>query len=131
MLRNMSPVRDKNSESSGRPRVGVSNGMSLFATTVRAATAKIPRGKVATYGQIAWMAGRPRAPRAVGQIMSQNKDCSKVPCHRVVASDGSLTGYGMGGIGVKKKKLLAEGVVFRGSRVDLATSLWRPKSRKT
>ena len=103
-----------------------------FFERVRVITAQIPKGKVATYGQVAWMAGRPRAARAVGMIMSKNKqknkDGLKVPCHRVVASDGSLTGYAHGGISVKKQKLLAEGVVFRGSRVDLSKSLWRPEN---
>jgi len=101
-----------------------------FVEKVRMATARIPRGKVATYGQIAWMAGRPRAPRAVGMIMSKNKDGEKVPCHRVVASNGALTGYGMGGIGIKKQKLLAEGVAFKGPRVDLDKSLWNPKRKR-
>lgn len=101
----------------------------LFVEKVRVATARIPRGKVATYGQIAWLAGAPRAARAVGMIMSQNKDGEKVPCHRVVASNGALTGYGMGGITVKKKKLLAEGVAFKGARVDLTRFLWRPASK--
>lgn len=97
-----------------------------FTDRVREAVARIPKGKVATYGQIAWMAGSPRAPRAVGMIMSQNKDGKKVPCHRVVAAGGALTGYGLGGIGTKKQKLLAEGVSFRGSRVDMDKSQWRP-----
>lgn len=101
-----------------------------FAERVRAATAKVPKGKVATYGQIAWTAGNPRAARAVGMIMSNNKDGEKIPCHRVVASDGSLTGYGMGGIGIKKKKLLAEGVRFKDARVDMEKSQWRPSSNR-
>lgn len=102
--------------------------MSLFATEVYAVTARIPRGKVSTYGAVAWMAGKPRAARAVGMLMSKNKDGNKIPCHRVVGADGSLTGYGMGGIAVKKKKLLAEGVVFKGARVNLARSGWNVKA---
>lgn len=97
-----------------------------FAERVRMVAKKIPRGRVATYGQIAWTAGNPRAARAVGMIMSNNKDGEKIPCHRIVASDGSLTGYGMGGIGIKKKKLLVEGVVFKGIRVNMEKSQWRP-----
>ena len=84
-----------------------------------AIVARIPKGKIATYGEIAKRAGNPRAGRAVGMLMSRNTDTKKVPCHRVVASDGSLTGYTFGGISVKKKKLLSEGVLFKGSRVDL------------
>jgi methylated-DNA-protein-cysteine methyltransferase-like protein len=101
--------------------------MTDFTAKVRAVVAKIPKGKVATYGQVAWMAGNPHAPRAVGMIMSRNSDGNKVPCHRVVASNGALTGYGMGGIGIKKQKLLAEGVAFKGPHVDLTKSLWKPK----
>lgn len=110
--------------------------MNSFAERVRTITTKIPRGRVATYGQVALAAGNPRAARAVGMIMSKNKDTKKVPCHRVVASDGSLTGYARGGISVKRKKLLAEGVVFlpgrqagKGLCVDLSKSLWNPNTR--
>ena len=101
--------------------------MASFTDEVRRVVQKIPKGKVATYGQVAWMAGRPRASRAVGMIMSQNEDGNKVPCHRVVAAGGSLSGYGLGGLGINKKKLLAEGVAFRGSHVDLEKSQWRPR----
>lgn len=97
-----------------------------FTSKVREVVAQIPKGKVATYGQVAFMAGNPLAPRAVGMIMSRNKDGNAVPCHRVVAASGALTGYGLGGISIKKQKLLAEGVAFKGSRVDMSKSQWRP-----
>lgn len=87
---------------------------------------KIPRGKVATYGQIAVLAGSPRAARAVGMCMRNNPDIPNTPCHRVVASDGKLTGYSAGdGISSKKKMLEEEGVFFEGDKVDLSKSLWR------
>ncbi len=70
---------------------------------------KIPKGKVATYGRLARMAGSPRAARAVGMAMKCNPDKSKVPCHRVVASNGALTGYAFGGVS-KKKAILAKRV---------------------
>ena len=98
-----------------------------FTERVRAVVAQIPKGKVATYRQVAHLAGRPEASRAVGMIMSRNKDGNKVPCHRVVASSGALTGYGLGGLPVKKIKLIAEGVRFRGARVDMPKSQWHPK----
>lgn len=98
---------------------------SVFAEKVYAATNKIPKGKVATYGQIARLAGSPRAARAVGMLMSKNTDTKKVPCHRVVASDGSLTGYAFGGTEAKRKKLVAEGVALTGKKVNLTTSLWK------
>lgn len=94
---------------------------------MREVVAGIPKGKVATYGQVAALAGRPKAARAVGMIMSQNKDGKAVPCHRVVGSNGALTGYGMGtGIATKRQVLAKEGVKMRGDRIDLKESLWRP-----
>jgi len=62
---------------------------------------KIPRGKVMTYGEIAWKSGYPKAWRAVGNILNKNKD-SKISCHRVIRSDGEIGGYNLG----KKKKLI-------------------------
>ncbi len=87
---------------------------------------KIPHGKVATYGQLADLAGKPRAARAVGLFMKTNPDAPRTPCHRVVATDGSLRGYSLSG-GVKRKKqlLLKEGVSFKGERVDMKLSQWK------
>jgi O-6-methylguanine DNA methyltransferase len=83
----------------------------------------IPKGKVATYGQLARLAGKPRAARAVGVFMKNNSDAPIVPCHRVIASDGKLTGYsGVGGINKKKKMLIAEGVSFKNSLINLSIS---------
>jgi len=99
-----------------------------FSSKIYKIAAKIPRGRVATYGQLAKMAGSPRAARAVGMCMKKNPDMKIVPCHRVVASDGKLTGYSAGnGITTKKKMLLKEGVIFTGNRVNLARSQWRGK----
>lgn len=72
---------------------------------------KIPRGKVATYGEIAKKAGT--TPRVVGFALHQNPDPKNIPCHRVVFKDGSLsTGYVFGGIDKQKYTLLNEGVFF-------------------
>ncbi len=91
-----------------------------FSDRVYKIVSKIPKGKVATYGQIAALAGNPKAARAVGLLMKKNPNAPIVPCHRVVASDGSLTGYsGKGGIKTKKQMLLSEGIVFKGNKVDL------------
>jgi alkylated DNA nucleotide flippase Atl1 len=58
--------------------------------------------------------------------MRVNKDAPQTPCHRVVASDGSLTGYsGVGGIKTKKAMLISEGVHFKNEKVDLSNSLWK------
>lgn len=97
-----------------------------FKDRVYTIAAKIPKGKVLTYGRLAALAGRPGAARAVGNAMRTNTDTSAVPCHRVVGSNGALTGYAYGnGIATKHAKLKAEGVIFKGDRVDLATSLWQ------
>lgn len=77
-----------------------------FAENVRKVVAKIPKGKTMTYAQVAKAAGSPRAARAVGSIMRANYD-PKIPCHRVVRSDGSVGEYNRGGA-VRKRELLAE-----------------------
>ena len=97
-----------------------------FTEKIYKIASKIPKGRVATYGQLAKMAGSPRAARAVGMCMKHNPDMKVVPCHRVVASDGTLTGYAFGsGIPTKKKMLLKEGVAFKGERVNLSRSQWK------
>jgi O-6-methylguanine DNA methyltransferase len=94
-----------------------------FKDTVYKFTRKIPKGKVATYGQLAKLAGNPKAGRAVGMFMRTNPDSPHTPCHRVVASDGSLTGYSRkGGIKTKKQILISEGVKFKNDKVDLKLS---------
>ncbi|MBI2641518.1 MGMT family protein [Candidatus Roizmanbacteria bacterium] len=96
-----------------------------FKDKVYELTRLIPKGKVATYGQIAKLAGNPKAARAVGMFMRINPDPSHTPCHRVVASDGKLTGYSAGeGISTKLAILREEGVFFKGDRVDLTLSQW-------
>ncbi len=67
-----------------------------FTERVYAVVAKIPRGKVMTYGEVARRAGNPGAARAVGNIMHHNPDTARVPCHRVVRSDGTPGGYARG-----------------------------------
>jgi O-6-methylguanine DNA methyltransferase len=76
---------------------------------------RIPYGRVATYGEVAALAGRPGAARAVGNIM---RTCGRpdVPCHRVIAAGGRLGGYG-GSEVLKRQLLMSEGVIFRGNRV--------------
>jgi O-6-methylguanine DNA methyltransferase len=86
-----------------------------FAARVRAVVRRIPPGRVATYGDVAAAAGRPRAHRAVGNIMRSCRDAS-VPCHRVIAAGGKIGGYG-GDLQTKRGLLLAEGVVVSSGRV--------------
>lgn len=96
-----------------------------FKDLVYQLTRQIPKGKVATYGQIALLAGKPKAGRVVGLLMKKNPDAPKTPCHRVVAKDGRLTGYsGQGGLEGKKRMLIVEGVIFKNDKVDLSRSQW-------
>ncbi len=76
---------------------------SLFQKKVYEIVRKIPKGKVKTYKEVAELAGSPKAWRAVGNILHKNKDL-KIPCHRVICSDGSIGGYNRGK--AKKKYLL-------------------------
>jgi methylated-DNA-protein-cysteine methyltransferase related protein len=96
-----------------------------FTEKVYEISKKIPKGRVATYSQIAALVGSPKASRAVGCAMKNNPHMPIVPCHRVVSSTGKLTGYSAGGISVKKAMLLEEGVYFVGDKVDLSKSQWR------
>ena len=74
---------------------------------------KITRGKVKTYSQIAKDIGKPLAVRAVANAIGKNPCPPKIPCHRVIRSDGSLGGYsGKGGIKTKKMLLKKEGITL-------------------
>ena len=97
----------------------------LFREKVYRLCRQIPKGKVATYGQLARLAGNSKAARTVGMLMRVNPDAPHTPCHRVVAADGRLTGYsGKGGLATKKKMLTKEGVIFKKIKVDLLKSQW-------
>ena len=67
-----------------------------FAQAVWRLVRRIPRGRVATYGQIAMLLGRPRAARAVGTALARNPFAPTVPCHRIIRADGALGGYSQG-----------------------------------
>jgi O-6-methylguanine DNA methyltransferase len=88
-----------------------------FTEKVYEISKKIPKGRVATYSQIAALVGSPKASRAVGCAMKNNPHMPIVPCHRVVSSTGKLTGYSAGGISVKKAMLLEEGVYLLETRL--------------
>ncbi|MGL5512300.1 MAG: MGMT family protein [Sporomusa sp.] len=89
---------------------------------------QIPEGKVASYGQVASLAGSRRASRAVGYALHRNPYYGKVPCHRVVFKDGRLaTGFVFGGQGVQRQLLEAEGVEFTEyGCVDMSNCCWQP-----
>ena len=89
--------------------------------------AEIPEGWVATYGQIAWMAGRPRAARVVGYAMKRAPWELDLPCHRVVNRLGELAPpHVFGGEDVQRSLLEEEGVVFlENGRIDMEKCQWR------
>jgi O-6-methylguanine DNA methyltransferase len=94
-----------------------------FSRRVLSVVRRIPPGRVATYGDVARLAGRPRAARAVGNVM---RGCNRpdVPCHRVIAAGGRLGGYG-GQEALKRALLVAEGLSIAGGRVrDLSRVRW-------
>jgi len=86
-----------------------------FNQKVWAMTARIPAGQVRTYAWVARELGS-KGYRAVGNALNRNPYAPAVPCHRVVGSDGSLTGFA-GGLEKKRKMLAREGVEFRNGRV--------------
>jgi methylated-DNA-[protein]-cysteine S-methyltransferase len=87
---------------------------------------RIPRGKVITYTALAKLAGRPNAVRAVANAVGKNPHAPKVPCHRVIRSDGTLGGYSSKkGIPEKIRLLKKEGVIITKDRIDLTKFGWR------
>ena len=84
----------------------------------------IPRGKVATYGQIALHLGNRNFARVVGNILHNNPDPEHIPCHRLVNAQGQLSrSYAFGGIEAQRRLLESEGVVFKNDQVvDLSVS---------
>ena len=93
---------------------------------------RIPRGKVATYGQIAILCGNSRWARVVGYALHVNPEPGTIPCHRVVNRDGALsTAFAFGGVNVQRTMLEDEGVfVADDDRVDLAVYGWDGLSRE-
>ena len=82
-----------------------------FQTKVWKYLRSIPKGHVRTYSQVAKAIKKPKAVRAVANAIGKNPYAPKIPCHRVIRSDGSLGGYsGRGGINTKKKLLKLEGI---------------------
>ena len=81
--------------------------MTSFSKKVYAVVKRIPKGRTLTYKQVAAKAGRPKAYRAVGNILNKNHS-SAIPCHRVIRSDGSLGGYNRGAKN-KRTILMREG----------------------
>jgi O-6-methylguanine DNA methyltransferase len=86
--------------------------MKTFQEKVYEVVRKIPKGKVLTYQEVARRVGKPKAARAVGTVLSKNFD-TKIPCHRVIRSDGRIGNYNRGGQAGKIKILKKEGYLKR------------------
>ncbi|MFK8028896.1 MAG: MGMT family protein [Gammaproteobacteria bacterium] len=89
--------------------------------------ASIPRGQVATYGQIADLAGCGRAARMVGRSMGKAPKSQKLPWHRVVNAAGQISlPVDSSGYKTQRQRLLSEGIEFRGKRIDMKKYQWQP-----
>lgn len=84
---------------------------------------KIPCGKVATYSQLAKLAGQPTHWRQVGRLMNQNKD-PRIVCYRVIRSNGQVGGYNQG-VRQKIRRLQKEAVLVKNGKIDLRKYLWQ------
>jgi methylated-DNA-protein-cysteine methyltransferase-like protein len=101
---------------------------------IYAVVRRIPRGRVATYGQVAALAGFPRQPRLAGYALHALRDASAVPWHRVLNAQGRLSLMRSGGgAGLTQRlRLEQEGVQFTAAgRVDLKEYGWRPESQSS
>jgi methylated-DNA-[protein]-cysteine S-methyltransferase len=97
---------------SGMSRKLEEKGLTGFQIRVLLNTMKIPKGRTVTYKQLASMSGRPKAYRAVGTALKKNPFAPRIPCHRVVRSDGTPGNYSArGGTRRKVKMLKSEGAI--------------------
>jgi methylated-DNA-[protein]-cysteine S-methyltransferase len=95
-----------------------------FRKSVLSLVRSIPFGEIRSYAQVAQMAGSPGAARAVGGAMAANPVPVIIPCHRVVAANGSLTGYSApGGLQLKEYLLRMEHVEFKGERTNMKSTV--------
>lgn len=95
-------------------------------TRIYRAVKQIPAGKVATYAQIAALAGNPKMSRAVGNALHKNPDPQGIPCFRVVNAKGEMSeAFAFGGVNRQAELLEAEGVEVKGNVVDLEKFQWR------
>jgi O-6-methylguanine DNA methyltransferase len=101
--------------------------VTAFERRVLSIVARIPVGRVTTYGDVARMAGKPRAARAVGNIMRQ-ADRPGLPYHRVIAAGGQLGGYTS--LSMKRSLLAAEGLTVSPRRVVGFAAVRWPKPAK-
>lgn len=104
---------------------------SSYKTRVISWVERIPAGKVATYGQIAALAGKPRAPRQVGQILAGLANPDQVPWQRVINIKGEISTHRRGVGDLQQAMLESEGVCFDAyGRCDLEIYLWQPETEQ-
>ena len=125
-------MRERTRTGGGVPRRDARKGMQGqdgFFARVYALVARIPRGRVATYGQIARILGAPRSARIVGWAMHDSPEGAGIPCHRVIQQGGTCSpNFRVGDPGAQRRLLEKEGVRFLlDGRVDLEAHLWRPE----
>ena len=101
---------------------------SPFVAAAWSACRTIPVGETRTYGWLAAAAGSPLAARAAGQAMARNRFSLVIPCHRVIGSNGKLTGYGAGGLRVKSKLLEMEQLYIQKRSANIIQSETHPSS---
>ena len=102
------------------------NNLTEFQRSVLELTAKIPEGKVSTYGQIAKILGGKIYSRAVGNALNKNPFAPIIPCHRVVKSDGKIGGFAIGSA-EKEERLKKENVNIKNHKIDLKKYLVNEK----
>ena len=100
-----------------------------FTRAVKAVIRNIPLGRVATYGQIAALAGREHAARGVSWILHSSAEASGLPWHRVIGGRGGISLPRGRGFEEQRRRLVAEGIVVGpGGRIDLERFQWEPWS---
>lgn len=106
----------------------VQNPTDELAQMIISVVVLIPYGQVASYGQVAKLAGLPRHARLVGRVLAQLETDQDVPWHRVINSQGkiSLNKLDADGMNIQQAKLLAEGISVMNAKVDLKKFAWRP-----
>ena len=102
------------------------NSSKEFVEQILAVVALIPYGKVASYGQVAKLAGLPKHARLVGKVLGNMDDRSTLPWHRVVNVQGKIrtTMFTKHGHNLQAQLLLAEGVMVKNDKIDLKTYAW-------
>lgn len=121
----------KQKEDRPRRQAPRSGPESLFTRNVRSVIRSIPRGRIATYAQVAALAGNLRAVRGVVWILHSSSEAANLPWHRVINSRGTISLRRGRGFEEQRRRLIAEGVsVGSSGAIDLARFLWEPRKKR-